>query len=141
MKTEFLPPGTYYVGDLCYFIKDEDWYSFLEDWDFKYEGVYGKFKKSEYWIAGTEYGDGCYFDQLGNSYGVDSGTIGCIHLKTKAEEERAAEIEGSLIIIATKPFVCSKDSDGTFHIRNLIIPTGAEPEEDDGPGDYFDEEE
>jgi len=74
-----LKAGTYWVGDLCYLIEDR------EDWDqvvkFMFENdkpKYGVFtlKGAKGAIFGTAYGDGCYSDNFGNEYGVDSGTLG-----------------------------------------------------------------
>jgi hypothetical protein len=77
--------GTYYVGDLCYVLHDE--------WDEACKLMFagrddhncnqGEFNLSDgrrFAIYSTAYGDGTYEDQNGRSYGVDSGSIGCILL-------------------------------------------------------------
>lgn len=72
---------TFWVGDLCYVMGD--------DWDEVGDlvsptggyGVYGLHTLKDgrkFVIFGTAYGDGRYNDQFGNSYPVDSGTIGAI---------------------------------------------------------------
>lgn len=70
--------GKYWVGDLCYLVPHEHWdkvVAFLGDGktpregEFDLEGHRGA-------IFSTHHGDGVYPDQFGNTYGVDSGTIG-----------------------------------------------------------------
>ncbi len=91
---------TYYVGDMCYVLNNEQWQGVCEslwqmeadydsedadsvqecegylepdlfDWDRPEDA-------QPYWIFGTAYGDGTYNDTDGNPYSVDSGTIGMI---------------------------------------------------------------
>lgn len=70
------PPGTYYIGDLCYFLKEAI-----------YDGIFGGHryesghytKKSDgafFMVDGTAYGDGEYKGTDGFGYGVDAGIIG-----------------------------------------------------------------
>lgn len=69
--------GEYWVGDLCY-VLDDVW---LEVCDLTLDGEEGEFTLKDgrkFALFNTAYGDGCYPDNLGNMYGVDSGTIGCI---------------------------------------------------------------
>jgi hypothetical protein len=96
----------YYIGDPCYVLSDTDWDSYCAQYDWKDCNTYNDEDgyDSEIWIApelgewevyladdGTEpwrpvhtfstaYGDGCYQDQDGRSYSVDSGGIGCIRV-------------------------------------------------------------
>lgn len=70
--------GKYWIGDLCYLVPEKYWnqvVAFLGDGrtpregEFDLEGHRGA-------IFSTHHGDGVYPDQFGNTYGVDSGTIG-----------------------------------------------------------------
>lgn len=73
-----LEAGRYWIGDLCYIVKGEHWNTickFLGDGSEMREGVFTLLGR-EGAIFGTAYGDGCYYDQEGNEYGVDSGTLG-----------------------------------------------------------------
>ena len=96
----------YYIGDLCYVLTSDDWNSYCAQYDWKDCNTYNDEDgyDSEIWIApelgewevyladdGTEpwrpvntfstaFGDGCYQDQDGRSYSVDSGGIGCIRV-------------------------------------------------------------
>lgn len=73
-----LKAGKYWIGDLCYIIDRENWNTvckFLGDGSEMREGVFTLLGR-EGAIFGTAYGDGGYYDQEGNEYGVDSGTLG-----------------------------------------------------------------
>ena len=70
--------GKYWIGDLCYLIPDEEWrtvVAFLGNGRTPREGEF-TLQGHEGAIFSTYQGDGVYQDQFGNSYGVDSGTIG-----------------------------------------------------------------
>ena len=86
-----MPAGKYYVGDLCYVMHNE--------WDeacnimfdpMNGEGSDGVFALKDgrkFAIFGTAHGDGCYDDQEGREYAVDSGSIGCIKVEDITEDE------------------------------------------------------
>jgi len=76
-------PGKYWVGDLCYALDDE-WDEVCGITINGRECLSGEFKLSDgtpFAMYGTAYGDGCYPDEEGRGYPVDSGTIGCILLE------------------------------------------------------------
>jgi len=78
-----MPAGLYYVGDLCYVMTDEEWDDFCSITIQGNECVSGEFTLPDgrrFATYQTMYGDGEYSDQYNNSYGVDSGSIGCIKL-------------------------------------------------------------
>ena len=75
--------GTWWVGDLCYVLDN--------DWDEVCGLLFNKNKESKrlggeyqldngvkFALYGTAWGDGGYYDQHGNCYGVDAGVIGCV---------------------------------------------------------------
>jgi hypothetical protein len=68
-------PGLYYVGDLCYIFKDEDWESLLEISGY-FEGGDLVYDETQFFVSSTTHGDGAYFDQEDREYWVDSGGIG-----------------------------------------------------------------
>ena len=80
--------GKYYVGDLCYVMSDADWNEVCELTIKGNECIDGEFTLKDgrrFAMYGTKFGDGEYRDQYGNSYCVDSGSIGCIleeHIST-----------------------------------------------------------
>ena len=85
-----LQSGTYYVGDPCYVIADEDWLPWLEACDFtNQDTLIGSVPGKEIDAVGfrTAYGDGMYAMEGENKYGrfedikelgVDSGMIGFV---------------------------------------------------------------
>jgi len=76
-----MPPGKYYVGDLCYVMTNEDWREFCDitlDGQKVKDGEF-EFKDGRRFATySTAFGDGVYHDQYGHSYSVDAGLIGCI---------------------------------------------------------------
>jgi len=77
-----MKPGKYYVGDLCYVLHDE-WEELCNLIVNGYNCLEGEFTLKDgrnFAIYNTIYGDGSYSDDRGNSYMVDSGSIGCILL-------------------------------------------------------------
>lgn len=127
-------PVQYYIGDLCYVMHDA--------WDEvcsltfplgSDEEVNGELELSDgrkIVIFSTAYGDGEYFDQEGNAYGVDSGTIGAIkvddirdtnaHLEGGNIHEFAAEIDGN---------DCWSEN-GELGFYKVVINTGDSDEDD-----------
>jgi len=79
-----MPAGTYYIGDLCYVMTDDEWEDFCSITIKGNECLDGEFEMPDgrkFATYGTAWGDGQYRDQLGNSYGVDAGLIGCIRVE------------------------------------------------------------
>lgn len=76
-----MPPGKYYVGDLCYVMTNEEWREFCDitlDGQKVKDGEF-QFKDGRRFATySTAFGDGVYHDQYGHSYSVDAGLIGCI---------------------------------------------------------------
>ena len=76
-----MPPGKYYVGDLCYVMTNEEWREFCDitlDGQKVKDGEF-EFKDGRRFATySTAFGDGVYHDQYGHSYSVDAGLIGCI---------------------------------------------------------------
>lgn len=79
-----LPPGTYVVGDPCYSIDNDRWMEWLEAADYMNEDhdhILAASLDGHLAVAvGTDYGDGQYEDNLGNSFPVDAGLIGLVPL-------------------------------------------------------------
>jgi hypothetical protein len=72
--------GNYYIGDLCYVMHDQ-WQEVCDITIVNNECLSGVFRLSngtQFALYGTAFGDGVYYDEDGNEYGVDSGTLGCI---------------------------------------------------------------
>jgi hypothetical protein len=108
-----LPAGRYVIGDLCY--RDQD------DWD----QMISKYKPGKlstindgrkYVYLATQYGDGCYLDQFGKDYYVDSGTIGIMEYINKLDSPsgRTYDFDG--------PFQVYKDG-AKLIFGSIIIDT------------------
>ncbi len=128
--------GRYYIGDLCYVIKEDNWDELLKQsgclgLDFKSDQWFGIFKDFKLYAGGTAHGDGVYRDNKGNEYAVDSGTLGIISADWLDDENDANEL-GNIIEFA-EDFEVSMHN-GVFEFGNIIIDTewdGDEDEEDE----------
>jgi hypothetical protein len=128
--------GKYYVGDLCYVLHDA--------WDEVcsliiqpgqgrlLDGEFNLKDGRRFAIFSTAYGDGTYYDQQGREYGVDAGSIGCIHVDMIDTSDSSNFTSGGNIISFEKDFNTSTDGQNlTF--GNVTICTGdydEEPEEE-----------
>ena len=132
-----MPAGTYYIGDLCYVLNDR--------WDevcdlvladhFCRDGIFTLKDGTRFAMFTTKYGDGQYFDQDGNSYTVDSGSIGCVMLMDISESERdLAKMQklGNIMTFSDSLTVgSSRESvgyywDGYINFDRLAIDTAGE---------------
>jgi hypothetical protein len=90
--------GTYYIGDLCYVLGDDNatWAEVCSH--IETGGEHRLSNGTEFAIYSTHCGDGIYEDNHGCSYTVDSGTLGCIRLvDTPADSKISA---GCLVTFA-----------------------------------------
>lgn len=81
-----MPPGRYYVGDLCYVIEDA-WhevcslmfqYNHSTKQEENHEGQFTLKDGRTFVIYGTRYGDGTYHSNVGTEHSVDAGVIGAM---------------------------------------------------------------
>ncbi len=123
--------GVYYVGDLCYVMTDEEWDDFCAITIKGHECLDGEFEMPDgrrFATFGTKWGDGEYYDQFGNSYGVDAGLIGCIKLSDiKASKYDDIERLGAIHTFP-KTFTTSGGRDerewnGVIRIGHVMIDT------------------
>jgi hypothetical protein len=78
-----LPAGIYYIGDLCFVLSDEEWNELISltiKGENIIEGEHSFSDGRKFAIHPTKFGDGVYTDQYGESYCVESGSLGCILL-------------------------------------------------------------
>ena len=73
------------------------------------------------WASSTKYGDGRYQGNDGNSYPVDSGTIGVVSIDLIDDMSRTVL---GRVVDAEREFTCYTDKDHTIHIGPIEIPTG-----------------
>lgn len=124
--------GKYWVGDLCY-VMHERWDEFCRNLEYPGEMTIGETEIAFYYTA---YGDGCYFDQFNNEYGVDAGLIGCIRVEDIASDPEN-HIDGGHIFEFAEDFGTS-DCGGKLLFGHVLIDTVQEDEEEDD--DYWDDE-
>ena len=140
--------GSYYVGDLCYVLKEKNgysWKSFCGEWDSK-DGGYATifhFEGQKVFCSNTAFGDGSFYDQRGRSFSVDSGSIGIWPMDKLPSN---INTQGGHVLNFDEPFKCFPcDSRGNIHIGHLTISTGEENDvwEDqmDSDSDFDDNEE
>ena len=143
------PAKTYYIGDLCYVMHDE-WDEVCEllspSDDGEHQGRLRLKDGREIFIFGTAYGDGEYKDQFGNTYGVDSGTLGAIRVEDIRDGEYSKETLGELGCFHTfdQPLTdndcCSEN--GVVSFGHVHIDTNRSPlyENEDDDEEYLDED-
>lgn len=112
-----IPAGTYWVGDPCYGVPDEDWNDWLDD-----AGIANRYMSAEVRghlvvAHGTAHGDGCYFDQQGRAYPVDAGLIGVVPVGLV----RGTPF-GMNKVTFDEPFDITY-ADGTITIGDIVIET------------------
>jgi len=80
-KNVKLPPGTYYIGDLCYVLGDS--WIYKKAWDSIDYAVPSFFRSESGCIVvdRTAYGDGSYSDNGNRSYSVDAGVLSIVSIE------------------------------------------------------------
>lgn len=131
-----LPAGKYYVGDLCY-VMHEEWDEacslfFKDRTDHGCnEGEFTLKDGRRFVSINTKFGDGEYYDQFGNSYGVDAGLIGCIKLDDIDMNCDDNFVRGGQVIDFPHDFECTYELiNGTIVIGHIRIETDPAYEED-----------
>lgn len=133
-------PGTYYIGDPCYVIPNDEWMEYLDTYP-KYpppdpgygwiDGIAVNYKGHKCFHSMTAHGDGSYRDNEGHRYGVDAGIIGIIPLAL-CDKEQLAELEDlGRVVTFDKRFEVYCEKDCTFHFGHISIVTDGSDEEDE----------
>lgn len=105
--------GTYWIGDLCYVLKD----NWNEVCDIVIDGgscLEGEFKLSNgvaFAMYNTKYGDGEYYDDSNLSYPVDSGSLGCVLLE---HVDGDCQLSLGRIVEFQESFRTGNDANGTI---------------------------
>ena len=126
--------GTYYIGDLCYVIKDDSMWDKVCDAMFPNDAakdgliVVGGYQMISF---STMYGDGTYTDNHGNEYPVDAGMIGLISVQD-IEKINGGPVDMEFGNVSTfeKDFIC-KSNNGELYFGQYVIDTGYDEEEDE----------
>ena len=125
-----MPAGRYYVGDLCYVMHDV-WDEFCDITIGGRECLDGEFQLKDgrrFATYSTQYGDGLYPSNIGETFSVDAGLIGCILVSdiTDPEATEAAMKSLGAIVEFGTDFITEGDRRGTGIIQfgRVIIETG-----------------
>lgn len=124
------PAGRYYIGDICYALDDD---VYQKQWGDKYNWAIGTHEitsnglQGQFTVNYTAYGDGVYSDASnGNSYTVDSGTIGIVPFDLCSKfKVKHCNLAGGHIINSHSP-VEFKSQNGIFvigynHNKKMVI--------------------
>jgi hypothetical protein len=121
--SDAMPAGRYWVGDLCYVLRDVwDCVCLLGD------GAHVLPDGRRVVVFSTVHGDGTYNDEHGREYPVDSGIIGCV----RATDIRRidARIDLGAFVTADEPFAprrtypagsCERRSGGVLEVAGVRI--------------------
>lgn len=144
-RNVILPPGEYYIGDICYVMNDDTYHNVWGSMFGHVDGYYTNGTKS-FVVAGTSYGDGEYKGTNGFNYSVDSGTIGIVSANLFDNEKDYGGL--GTIHTFTKPVEVNMSIRGVFifdteafHLRINTDGEDEEGEEEDGEEEEEDEEE
>jgi len=130
---------SYFIGDLCYVFEDADWEEICNLLFPKYEytrrtGQFLLKDGREFFMFGTAHGDGEYRDQFGNSYGVDSGSIGAIRVEDIRGSAYSEEYMKQMGCIHTFESPLTSDDcsyqDGLIRFSHVEIDTDPSCEEE-----------
>lgn len=106
-----LPAGRYYIGDLCYAMKDTIYHDVFGDT--AYSDGYYIINDGCFLVAGTAYGDGAYKGSNNFEYGVDAGILGIASMGVCNPE---SDVSGGTLHTFTRPVECTfKDGCFAFH--------------------------
>ena len=140
-----LPAGTYWIGDPCY-VLHEVWSEVCDLIISGHECLVGEFRLKDgrlFAMYHTAYGDGEYSDQDGHSYGVDSGSLGCVLFTgiDQSNEGNASSIARELGRVVTFEGRLSTGSlDGVVAFNQIRIDTTGDAgfDSDERYGDDYD---
>ncbi len=79
-ETLVLKKGTYYIGDICYALRDDVYHN---GWGVQFEYANGLYELEEkqFAVLSTAYGDGCYgASGVDCMFPVDAGNIGMVDI-------------------------------------------------------------
>lgn len=99
-----LPSGLYWIGDPNSVLD-----SFFENGLDSLDGIAATNEGKKIAIFPTAHGDGIYYDQDGDEYGVDTGRIGCIPIDCMDQES-----DMGLIVLFKEDFICQWIAQGGF---------------------------
>ena len=123
-----MPAGRYYIGDLCYVMHPEwdEVCALFFPTNQSGRGVEGEFTLRDgrrYASFGTAFGDGEYYNNMGTSHCVDSGSIGCIRMEDIRDDEYSNLESLGAIVEFDQPFEVEKIGRGLLQFGHVEIET------------------
>lgn len=115
-----VPPGTYFLGDPCYAVPNDEWMHLLEScgyFDCNSDGEGGPVgttpEGDKVLAFGTAYGDGVYVDDRGHQFPVDAGLIGLTPESVfRRSDNSRAHLDELGLVVTFKTFVTASDDGG-----------------------------
>lgn len=136
-----LPAGKWWIGDLCYVMHDE-WNEVCDKLDFngRNGAVHQLADGRKFGVAFTAHGDGTYSSNVGFTFGVDAGLIGCI-LVDDIKKTPSNDLSLGKVVEFTQPFTVSyTDKGGVIHIGHVEVYTDHWDDEEEYDEDLEDED-
>ena len=110
------PAGTYYIGDLCYFLREPIYDGIYGEQGYE-SGVYTQKSNGAFFMVdNTAHGDGAYRGTDGYDYGVDAGIIGIASRSLGPETDE--KVYGGKLHTFKEP-VQMKFTNGMFRFQSL----------------------
>lgn len=127
-----MPAGTYYIGDLCYVMDNDEWDAYCKIVIDGHRCKQGEFVMEDgrrLATYNTAYGDGEYVSNIGTSHLVDSGSIGCIRIED-IRANKYDDLTGLGAIVEFKSEFRTDDNDGQLIFGHVVIDTSPEYDDD-----------
>ena len=123
-----MPAGRYYIGDLCYVMHPEwdEACALFFPTNQSGRGVEGEFTLQDgrrFASFGTAFGDGEYYNNMGTSHLVDSGSIGCIRMEDIQDDTYNNLDFLGVITEFDQPFEVEKIGRGLLKFGHVEIET------------------
>lgn len=131
-----MPAGNYYIGDLCYVMRDV-WDEFCDITIKGHECLDGEFQLKDgrrFATYSTKYGDGLYETNTGDKLSVDAGLIGCILISDITDPEAtpaAIKSLGMTYDFGTDFVTDGSKFSGTIQFGRVLVETGDYLSEED----------
>lgn len=129
MRVEF-GKGTYFIGDICYALRDNIYNEVWGNQNKWQAGVY-QAEGHKFAVANTAWGDGSYPASDGTEFWVDAGVIGV----TPKElcKQNVYDIQGGVTVNVEHSLVMETNGEGhfEFHIDGEYLEIDTDPQDDE----------
>jgi hypothetical protein len=118
MKMATFNAGKYFLGDPSYAIKQQCWSKVCDQMD--NDGLVEASNGAQLVAFPTSSGDGTYYDQYDNAFGVDSGLLGLVALDFPGAVKKP---RGEMLIVELEEDTEVWNEGGTMHFGKHTIFT------------------